>query len=493
MILPWKGFGVQNKNNYSNKQDTIVLKLGIVGTIIVFNLLNIAAVIVVYHIIPYVLDYGSYTMNSNNSADNIDYFRLYYTSICMFLIIGSILLAYNYKSVSTWKIINPNKGIKERKKFKSVIKKCLRIPYSIYFMQTILPFTIILILFLVSEKITGSSVSVLCILEILVITLCTFIGAAMYVISKKIFINVFLATICSKICARLPIISNDEIVDIILTFSSIEDPDKDDLTEIKEQQDCLMERERLATLGEMVGGITHNLRTPIMSVSGAVEALIDLIKEYEESIDDSDVTPEDHHEIAKEMLQWAENIKPQCSYMSELVSAIKGQAVSINTVDISGFSIGELIKRVDVLMNHELKINRCRLQKDIEIDLNTHIIGELNNLVQVLNNLIINAIHSYEGKEGLINFSIRKIDKNVELCIKDRGKGISEEIKEKLFREMITTKGRNGTGLGLYISYSAIRRFNGNMWFESEEGKGTSFHITIPFIESDISKGGEVI
>jgi signal transduction histidine kinase len=45
---------------------------------------------------------------------------------------------------------------------------------------------------------------------------------------------------------------------------------------------------------------------------------------------------------------------------------------------------------------------------------------------------------------------------------------------------MITTKGNNGTGLGLYISYAAIKHFKGDMWFESEEGKGTSFYITVP-------------
>ena len=59
--------------------------------------------------------------------------------------------------------------------------------------------------------------------------------------------------------------------------------------------------------------------------------------------------------------------------------------------------------------------------------------------------------------------------------------GIPKHIKNKLFKEMITTKGKNGTGLGLYMSYSTIRaHFNGNITFESEEGKGTIFNIIIP-------------
>ena len=58
---------------------------------------------------------------------------------------------------------------------------------------------------------------------------------------------------------------------------------------------------------------------------------------------------------------------------------------------------------------------------------------------------------------------------------------MDDETKAKLFKQMYTTKGKNGTGLGLYMSYSTIRgKFSGNMVFESEKGKGTIFTITIP-------------
>ena len=70
---------------------------------------------------------------------------------------------------------------------------------------------------------------------------------------------------------------------------------------------------------------------------------------------------------------------------------------------------------------------------------------------------------------------------NLVFTIQDYGSGIPKKVQSKLFNEMITTKGKNGTGLGLFMSYSNIRaHFNGNMTFESEEGKGTKFTITIP-------------
>ena len=67
------------------------------------------------------------------------------------------------------------------------------------------------------------------------------------------------------------------------------------------------------------------------------------------------------------------------------------------------------------------------------------------------------------------------------MTVEDFGSGIPERIKSKLFKEMITTKGNKGSGIGIYVSYSLIiGSFKGEMWFESEKGKGTVFYIIIP-------------
>lgn len=250
---------------------------------------------------------------------------------------------------------------------------------------------------------------------------------------------------------------------------------------ITENQELLIEKERLASLGQLIGGIAHNLKTPIMSISGAVEALDDLSKEYDESIEDKKVTPVDHHEMAKEMKEWVGKIKPYLSYMSEIITAVKDQAVNMNSSTNTRFSINELTKRVEILMKHELKYGYCKLNMKIDVNKETELSGEINNLVQVLNNLITNAIHSYDEKGGDIDIDISKQDNNIKIVIKDYGKGINKEVQDKLFKQMITTKGKNGTGLGLYMSHSTIKgKFKGNMWFESEEGKGTTFYIMIP-------------
>ena len=100
---------------------------------------------------------------------------------------------------------------------------------------------------------------------------------------------------------------------------------KHDLQTIKNNQEILIERERLATLGQMIGGIAHNLKTPIMSISGAAEGILDLVNEYRESIGDPEVTIEDHKDIANDMEEWIKKIQTHLAYMSDVITTVKGK------------------------------------------------------------------------------------------------------------------------------------------------------------------------
>ena len=254
-----------------------------------------------------------------------------------------------------------------------------------------------------------------------------------------------------------------------------------DMKQIQNNQSLLMERERLASLGQLIGGIAHNLKTPIMSISGATEGLIDLIKEYNTSIGDPEVTNEDHHAIAKDMNEWVDKIKTHPSYMSDVITAVKGQAVTLSENQHITFDIDELVKRVDILMRHELKNALITLNISINTDKSTTLHGDITSLVQVINNMISNSIQAYNGKPNeSIELIINKEKNNLIISVKDHGCGLPDEVKKKLFKEMITTKGKNGTGLGLFMSYSTIRaHFNGDITFESNSN-GTTFNIIIP-------------
>lgn len=258
---------------------------------------------------------------------------------------------------------------------------------------------------------------------------------------------------------------------------------KEDMETIKNNQDILMERERLAGLGQLIGGIAHNLKTPIMSIAGATQGLENLIKEYDESIDDPLVNSQDHHDIARDMEEWIPKIRAHLEYMSDIITTVKGQAVaSLSTDDTEEFAIAELIKRVNILMKHELKNAYIYLNVLMKIDENQIIHGNVNVLVQVVNNMISNAIQAYAGKHDQnIQLEISNIDNYINISITDFAGGLPKEVQDRLFKEMVTTKGKNGTGLGLYMSYSNIKaHFGGDITYQTEDGKGTTFNILIP-------------
>ncbi len=282
-----------------------------------------------------------------------------------------------------------------------------------------------------------------------------------------------------------PIATQHRILGTLILLKDITEQKKN-LEALQAHQQILLEQERLASLGQLIGGIAHNLKTPIMSLSGGLEALSDLIDEYRDAIGDVQVTTQDHREIAAEMHAWVDKMRPYCSHMSDVISAVKGQAVQLSA-DTGYFTVDDLLKRVEILMQHELKNHLCTLNVHSRVDNQTEIAGELQNLVQVFDNLIMNAMQAFGKDNGVIDLEI-DCDENSNLVfqIKDYARGIPKAVADRLFREMVTTKGKDGTGLGLYMSHSMIRgAFGGNLTFTTEEGVGTTFTIMIPFAGAD--------
>ena len=265
------------------------------------------------------------------------------------------------------------------------------------------------------------------------------------------------------------------------------------MQQLQDSQARMMEQERLASLGQMIGGLAHNLKTPIMSISGCISAVENLVEECRDSLEDPDVTADDYREIFKEMEQWFEKVRESSSYMSDIITAIKGQAANVNTNVDATFTTEELIKRSMLLMRHELMSSGSRVITETEENCTYTIRGDVNNLVQVLNNLLSNAIYSQKQVGGGdIVIGVKKEEDNLKIYVKDTGTGISAGVKERLFRAMVTNKGAHGTGLGLYISDAVVKgKFGGNMWVEDNPEGGAIVGVSIPLSEVQEEKTGK--
>lgn len=280
----------------------------------------------------------------------------------------------------------------------------------------------------------------------------------------------------------LPLEANEKIIGFAMLFKDITKL-RESMQTIQRNQERMMEQERMAFLGQMIGGLAHNLKTPIMSISGCISAADTLVSECEDSISHPEVAEEDYREIYLELRDWLQKIKTATSYMSDIIAAIKGQATNISADDNSTFTIDEMVKRSTLLMRHELLNSGCFLKIVHDQKKTIFLRGDINNLVQVVSNLLSNAIyaqHHYIGG-GEIELHIYSDEDDLNITVKDRGAGINPQVKEKLFKSMVTSKGALGTGLGLYISNIVIKgKFNGTMWADDRKGGGSIFGISIP-------------
>lgn len=274
---------------------------------------------------------------------------------------------------------------------------------------------------------------------------------------------------------------NEKPAGFVVIFKDITQLKKS-MQQLQESQNHMMEQERFAFLGQMMGGLAHNLKTPIMSISGCIASADALVDECLSSLDDPVVTSDDYREIYSEMRDWFQKILDSTAYMSDIITAIKGHTASVTAYNNDFFTVDEVIQRTSVLMRHELLSGNCTLVSEFKCPETTTLHGDINNLVQVLGNLISNAIYAQKQVGGgCITIGVELEDSSLKLYVKDTGPGISPTVRSRLFREMTTSKGAHGTGLGLYISNTVVHgKFNGSMWCDDNPGGGAIFGLTVP-------------
>lgn len=236
------------------------------------------------------------------------------------------------------------------------------------------------------------------------------------------------------------------------------------LKELKDTQVQLINSEKMASLGQLIAGVAHEINTPLASINSNNAILAKFIKK----IGDEEIT-----ETLKEI---NELDREAVGRISNMVKSLK-KFVRLDEADLQEADINKELDLTLDLMRHETK-NRIEIIKDY---------GELplikcypNMLNQVFMNILINACQSID-KAGQITITTEFKDDNLIVKIKDNGKGIEADKVDKIFTAGYTTKGVGvGTGLGLAISDKIIRKHNGEIKVNSTLGVGSEFTITIP-------------
>lgn len=254
------------------------------------------------------------------------------------------------------------------------------------------------------------------------------------------------------------------------------------LEKMHQFQGQLVESEKMASLGDMVAGVAHEVNTPIGLGVTASTLLADRIEEVTTAFEDKSLKSS---QLKKFLHEGGENVAiiyRNLNRAADLISSFKKVAVDQSSEEIRSFDVKELLSEALLTLRPQLH----SLPYIIDIDCPSKLIinskpGPLN---QILINLIMNSIiHGFEGRDsGKITITVMPLSNQLNMLFQDDGIGVDETIENKVFEPFTTTKrGEGGSGLGLHLVYNLVTQaLGGTIVLNSELGKGVTIEINFP-------------
>ena len=233
---------------------------------------------------------------------------------------------------------------------------------------------------------------------------------------------------------------------------------------LREVQEQLIRRERMAILGQLAGGVGHELRNPLGAIRNAAYFL--------------DMALEDPEPTVREAIEILEKeVKTSDRIITSLLDFARGKPPVRQEVDANGL-VREILARIDVPENIEIV---CHLNEELP-----HLSADPDQLGQVFGNIILNAIQAM-SEGGWLTIRSDSADRGgpaegpewVVVSYTDTGEGISEENLDKLFEPLFTTKSK-GIGLGLALTRTLVEGHGGTIEVESMVGEGSTFIVRLP-------------
>ena len=264
------------------------------------------------------------------------------------------------------------------------------------------------------------------------------------------------------------------------------------LNELKQMQDQLIESEKMASLGELVAGVAHEINTPVgLSLTGIshFQYMLDQLNTHyqEDKLEE--------HQFEKFLLdarEIAKSIHLSLDRAAGLVKSFKQVAVDQSHEVVRWFNVHDYVNEVMLSLGN--KIKHSAITVEVVCDSSILINGYPGSLSQIITNFINNSfIHAFEKNQpGHIKLIFEKHNDQLQFIYSDDGKGQTKEVTDKMFNPFFTTNRENGgSGLGLNIVYNLVtQKMKGTINIESKPDFGTSFTILIPIdVKSKPSNG----
>ncbi|MBR9979961.1 MAG: PAS domain-containing protein, partial [Desulfatitalea sp.] len=235
-----------------------------------------------------------------------------------------------------------------------------------------------------------------------------------------------------------------------------------EITDQKKMEQKIQQAEKLVAMGQLAAGVAHEINNPL----GVILCYVDLLKR---ALADFPQGLKDLSTIEKQALNSKRIVTDLLQFARSHESA--KQDAALNSV----------VYEVVQLLSHQFKKQKVRIDLNLDDDL-PRIAMDVNKMKQVLMNLLINACQAIDGQgEIAVATAWLASEKQVQVTIRDNGKGIEPGMRTKIFDPFFTTKATgDSTGLGLSVSYGIVQDHGGEITVESEPGQWTCFTIHLP-------------
>jgi signal transduction histidine kinase len=250
---------------------------------------------------------------------------------------------------------------------------------------------------------------------------------------------------------QVPVDSADELGRLAATFNSM-------CASIRQAREDLIRQERISTIGRLSSSIVHDLRNPLAAIYGGAEMLVD-----------ADLPPAHVKRLAKNIYRSSQRIQ---GMLQDLLDVSRGKHGAPELCRLREVAVAAT-DSLEAAAEHQGVTLSLEIPPDIELPL------DRSRMERAFVNLIGNALEAMpHGGEVHIRAEVRGGSAFVQ--VEDNGPGIAPEIREQLFQPFVTAGKRNGLGLGLVLSRQTVLDLGGDMWVESQPGRGARFSFRLP-------------
>jgi len=254
------------------------------------------------------------------------------------------------------------------------------------------------------------------------------------------------------------------------------------IDDLNRTQDQLIESAKMASLGRLVAGVSHELNTPLGICLTFVSSLGDKIKRFDQSFHQGTLRKEDFENFLSSAKKSSELVIHHLTQASDLVQNFKMVSVDISSDMERNFDLVDYISNVVESLKPEL--TNADVKVDFNKEQNFNIFSYPGFFSQIISNLIINSkIHGFASKEkGKIEIFLKQEGDNLIIDYQDDGVGMSQDVQKQIYEPFFsTTHGTGGSGLGMNILYNlVVGNLNGSVQCSSEIGQGAQFTVILP-------------